>query len=527
MSDTGLDRDAGAGLRDEESELLLAARRVGTLLEHAAAQRPEATYARLQDGTVYTIGEVCRLVDETATELRAYGVGAGDRVAVGMSNSIDHVVAILALFSVDAVWLPLNPRLRGVPLTHVLSDCRPAYALIGEGSLTGAFVSSCGEIEPAVEPRWLGRILEQGVEVIALDHSDDVSDHPDGLRAVMYTSGTTGAPKGVMVTDALLLASVAGCLRVTECRPGDVFYIWEPIHHIGGAQVLLLPFAAEVSLALGPAFDRRSFWSDLAASGATHFHYLGGILQMLLKEPPSPAERSHAARIGWGAGATPEIWAECERRFGVALHECYGATETSSIVTVNTIGPEHGVGQPVPWFEIRVDPSDRASVGELQVRPRVEGLVTPGYWRNPAATAAATDGSWWRTGDLARTGECGEMHFIGRVADGIRVRGENLSAWQIESTFDTHPDVGKSAVVGVDSEYGEQDLLLFLQPTEGRAIDIPRLAHWAAERLPTLYQPRYAKIVDSFELTPSRRVRKTLLDRSLDDCVEFRSARSS
>lgn len=502
-------------------EDILSARDVASLLARAAVERRDAVYARLADGAEITIGELAALVDETARRLAGLGVDARSRVAVGMSNSVDHVVIIFSLYTLGAVWVPLNPKLRGLPLTHVLSDCLPTHALLEDGALPAAIDSSLLELSAPASARAVGRLLDRGIDVLALDIASDTGDAPAGLRAIMYTSGTTGAPKGVMVTDTLLLAAAAGCLRVTCALPGDVLYIWEPLHHIGGAQVLLLPLIEDLSLALGPAFDRRTFWRDVAAAGATHVHYLGGTLQMLLKEDPSAAERMHSVRIAWGAGATPQMWRECEERFGIVLHECYGATETSSVVTVNTHGATHGIGRPLPWFDIRLGGSWDEGGGELEVRPHIDGLVTPGYWRNPAATASARDGEWWRTGDLVSMSEDGAIRFVGRVADGIRVRGENLSAWLIESAFDAHPTIAKSAIVGVDSEYGEQDLLLFVQPVQGERVDIPELARWAAERLPSLYQPRYAKVVEEFELTPSRRVRKGMLDRDLSTSIDF------
>lgn len=502
--------------------------RVARILQRAVASHPDALYARLPDGVKVTIGEVGSLVDAYVEGMRGQGIDERSRVAVGMVNSLEHLVVILALYEIGSVWVPLNPRLKGIPLTHVLSECHPTHFLGETTGLRDHVQLSLAELGGSATMRPLDPVVGSSYSSVAsfvIELPEARIEQPEDLRAIMYTSGTTGPPKGVMVTDRLLLAAAAGCLRATQCEKADVFYLWEPIHHIGGAQMLILPLISDVSLAFGPAFNRKTFWSDVLATGATHIHYLGGVLQMLLKEPVNAAEKAHSVRIGWGAGATEEIWRESERRFGIRLHECYGATETSSVVTVNTTGPAEGIGYPLPWFDVRIDAGTGSVRGELEVRPKVQGLVTPGYWRNQTATEEARNGGWWRTGDLVAIEEDGgALMFLGRTADGIRVRGENLSAWQIESAFDSHPSVGKSAVVGVDSTYGEQELLLFLQAADGSTIDIPEIQEWAKERLPTLYQPRYLKIVESFELTPSRRVRKGLLDHGLQDSVLFRGS---
>lgn len=525
MSDDGATIDGGFGI--DRLTALLSLERVARLLPRAAAHRPEARYASLPDGSAVTVGELHARVEALAATLRSHGVGEGSRVAVGLVNSLEHVAVIFALAALGAVWLPVNPRLRGLPLSHLLSDARPTHLLGEGGDIRRELEASLAAVDPAASLQSLGRWgadPAHEIERVRYPEGAEALPQPADLRAIMYTSGTTGAPKGVMVTDALFLAAAAGCLRVTECRAGDVLYLWEPLFHIGGAQMVLQPLIADVALALGPGFDRRTFWRDVAASGATHIHYLGGVLQMLLKEPPSPAERAHAVRVGWGAGATPEVWGDIERRFGIRLHECYGATETSSFVSVNTGGAEQGIGHPLPWFEVRVDELPGVIGGELLVRPRIAGLVTPGYWCRPEATAAARADGWWRTGDLVELAADGHLRFLGRVADGLRVRGENLSGWQIEAAFDQHPAIAKSAVVGIASELGDQELLLFVQPAEGAALDLAELRSWASERLPSLYLPRYVKLVDAFELTPSRRIAKGALDRGEQGRIDFHAA---
>src|SRR5699024_4504583 len=231
----------------------------------------------------------------------------------------------------------------------------------------------------------------------------------------------------------------------------------------------------------------------------------------------TPEERDNCVRIAWGAGATREVWAACKDRFRFALHECYGMTEVSSIVTVNRDNPNGGVGVPFPWVEIATQGEERdasCSRGEILVRGRVDGMITPGYLGNPEATASSRDGAWFKTGDLGRIRN-ENLHFEGRNSDSIRVRGENVSAWQIESVFSLHPDVDRCAVVGVSAEVGEEEMLLVVTELEGKQISPAELIGWGEDRLARFQVPRYVKTIADMPLTPSQRISKHQLSRDL------------
>lgn len=484
---------------------------VSAALAAAVRATPGREYARTADGSL-TLAELATRVDHWDRLLAEQGIDSRSRVLVGLDNSIDHVAIIFAVLRRQALWIPVNPRLKGDSLIHLVQDSTPSHVLVEQGGAFAAALVDAGLVglvgtDLPTQPdgprirlyeREPGPVIDAGPDVVA----------------IMYTSGTTGPAKGVLVTDLMLRASALGVLHVAEPRPGDCFFVWEPIIHIGGAQVLLLPLFAELSIALTSRFSARNFWAEVAATRATHIHYLGGILSMLMRREPHPQEKQHQARIAWGAGADDDTITVCRERFGLEVRECYGMTETSSVSTSNRRGPGHGVGRPLPWLE--VDLADvNAGVGAIRVRGRRPGLITPGYLGNRAATETARDDGWWRTGDLGEWDPDGNLHFRGRGNDSIRVRGENVSAWQVETVFLRHPGITLCAAVGIKAEVGEQEIVLLVVP----AVDHPSTPQdwWAAaaDRLAPFQVPRWLCLVDALPMTPSQRVAKKqiVLDR--------------
>ena len=287
--------------------------------------------------------------------------------------------------------------------------------------------------------------------------------------------------------------------------------------------MLLFPLIAKVSLAISDGFSVSRFWHEVAESRATHIHHLGGILQMLLNQPISPIERQHRVRVSWGAGATRDSWHNAESRFGLTVHECYGMTETSSVITVNHQGHEYGVGFPLPWFDIRLSaPAETAETREIEVRELYPGLLTAGYLNNEVATRRSRRGEWFRTGDLGEIDGDGYLRFLGRANDSFRVRGENVSAWQVESVFAMHEDIDQCAVVAVAADVGEQELLLLMTAVSDVQLDVEKIAEWAEGRLPDFQIPRYMQVVIDFPLTPSKRVAKKEIVVDLDRVVDLR-----
>jgi len=335
----------------------------------------------------------------------------------------------------------------------------------------------------------------------------------------MYTSGTTGRPKGVVLSRAAQLAHGWFYGKdFVRLGPGEVAYTCLPLCHVTAMGFSLGCLLHGAAIAIDRAFNPFRFWNAIRRHEARAFPYLGAMLSMLASRPSRSDDATVPAVRAVGAGAPIGLWEAFERRFGLTLIETYGQSETASLWFMPPrAGSRIGtVGKPAPRFDAFMATDDGSAapggvVGEIMLRPHDPLLMTKGYFRDEAATAVTFRDGRYATGDAGSVDADGYYHWEGRLKDFIRRRGENISALEVEREALTHPAVKEAAAVGVPSGLGEEEVKLCVVLHAGATLAPGDLAAHLRGRLARFMRPRYIEVREDFPRTATQRIQKVRL----------------
>jgi carnitine-CoA ligase len=369
---------------------------------------------------------------------------------------------------------------------------------------------AAGQDPPAVNRLTFDDLLRQPPDA---DAAPDVD--PDSAAVILYTSGTTGPPKGVLLSHRANINLARHTTRLLEYTATDRLYSVFPLYH-SNARYCSVMAAIEVGadLVMHRKFSASRFWDICRENGITAFNYQGAMMSILHKQPPRLDDADNPVRLGFGAPCPPEIFADFERRFGIHLTEIYGSTEVSIVTDmppwdrkIGTAGNESEHYQ-VAVVDDRDEPVPAGTIGEIVVRPKKPGWMFDGYHQMPEATANSWRNLWFHTGDRGQLDDDGFLTFVDRVKDSIRRRGENISSWEIERVVGDHPDVAQVAAYGVPSALSEEEVMVAVVPRNGRPFDPAGLVDYCGDALTSFALPRFVRFVDALPMTPSQRVEK-------------------
>ena len=475
-------------------------RTIPQLLSDAAARDPDGLWIRADDVEL-TFAEAATAAGARAAALRAHGVRHGDLVALTARTTPAYLLTWLAITSVGAIAVPMNPSSSSAEFAGLLAQTRPKL-MITDHELRSEFESAALLLD----------VDELAGEPTALPTDEAVADD---VACLIPTSGTTGRSKLVAQTHRAYVMAGEGFPYWMQLSSTDRLMTSLPLFHINAqAYSTLGSLACGAGLILLPRFSASGFLDSARRHGATEFNAIGAMLEILMRQPERADDADNPLRLCYtGPAPERERQLEIEARFGIQIVVGYAMSESPygliwphgkrPFGTLGTVR-QHPVLGVVNEARVIDDDGNDTDRGELLLR---SPAVTPGYWEMPDETSAAIDADGWlRTGDVVTRDADGVFTFVTRKKEVLRRRGENLSPLEVEEALAAHPSVVECAVVGVPSELSEDEVKAFVVTT-GPA-DFAALRAWAAERLATFKVPRYWQQVATLPRTPTQRVAK-------------------
>jgi crotonobetaine/carnitine-CoA ligase len=470
--------------------------------------------------------EADRRADRVAAAFHALGISKGQRVAILLHNRVEYLDLWFGLSRIGAIQLPLNTAYKSLQLLHTLKRA-PVTAVVVEDALLPeleAIIDQIHEVKTLIvlgntKPRCKRNCLFlKDILNSAPTTTPPVAVSGADTGAIMNTSGTTGPSKGVRLSHAQQYILGRNIVRDMALSESDVYYNFFPLFHNTAQAMITLPvLLTGAKMVLVARFSTTRFWPDIRAHGCTAFYYIGEILRILLKSTHATDGAGTALRIGWGIGASAEDFAAFQTRHGVVLRSGYGSTEANVGVYLPHDNPKlTSVGRAIEGYEVRVagpqdDPLPPGKTGEILVRCVEPCAIMQGYDGDLEATVAAWKDLWFHTGDAGYLDADGNLHFVGRVKDGIRVRGENVSAFEVEAVMAQVAGVLEVAAIAVPGELGGDEMKLVVVAGAGSQLDAPTLIAHAQKHLPKYAVPRYVEFVTELPKTETNKVRKNVL----------------
>jgi crotonobetaine/carnitine-CoA ligase len=495
-------------------------------LQRAKDSVPDSVFLDF-GGDLYTYADVWSRSIRLAHGLEALGVGAGDRVVTVLDNNIDLVSFWFALGHLGAVWVPVNTAYKGEFLRHQMADSGARLAICEEDYLARVTAVVDGtEVARVLLRGDLPSELDASVPVEPLDEhrgTDDtafaIQPQPGDLACLIYTSGTTGPSKGCMISHNYLCNQGRQLNCWLPPAPGDVTWTCLPMFHTSALGTLASALLVQGRVAVAAQFSVSDFWPEIERSGATRAVLMAAIFPWVAHAPDSDAQKRCFGQLKaiTGVPITPEVRAIWQERFGVRYVNSFGYGQSEGVYLAYS--PET---DPAPLqscgriaeddFEVEIhgEAGQRlpdGEVGEIVFRPRKPNIMFAGYWKRPEATAEVWRDLWMHTGDLGRL-ENGYLFFVDRKKDYLRSRGENISSFEVERTFMTHPAVAEVAVHTVDAFVAEDAVKVTVVVRQGESIEMDQLCHWSIDNLPHFAVPRYFEARSDLPRTPNGRVQK-------------------
>ena len=496
---------------------------LGHLLEDAAIRHPDRNFV-LFEGQNITFERANQRSNQVANALCSLGLVKADRVAVMLPNGIEFPVVWLSIAKAGLTMVPTNTEYQAHDLEYTLADSG-ARCLVVHADYLSRIEKIKNKLSSLEFVLVVGGKKGDYVSYENLVNGQSTTYAIDGVSEkdivnIQYTSGTTGFPKGCMLTHRHWMVMGHYAKAGLEVRPDDVHFNAQPFYYGDPQWNIVFCLMVGVPLVLVPRFSVSRFWQTVVDNKVTFFYCLGTMPVMLLSRDPDDLEKNHFVRAVSCSGIPPNLHETIEKRFNCPWREGYGTTESGtdlleSFSNESCVGTG-SLGKPIASKQARVvsadgnDVSD-GEVGELITRGEP---IMVGYWNKPEATADVIRDCWFHSGDLFRKDNKGNYFIVGRIKDMVRRGGENISAAEVESVLVEHPKIQLVAIVPVPDEVRGEEVKAYILLADGEtenSVPPQEIIQFAKGRLAAFKVPRFVEYVRAMPMTPSERVEKRKL----------------
>lgn len=461
------------------------------------------------------------LVERVAGGLAAQGVTHGKRVHVVLANSPAFVALWLATARLGAVLVPCDPQSTAAEIRRQMERTEPVVGVCGSERADTYREGACGSCVVIVVDE--DDAVLPGLAPVDAPPTPPVDVAPHDPAAIMFTSGTTSAPKGVVITQANYAFAGDVMAAAAALDASDRQFVVLPLFH---ANAQYYSFASAISVGaavvLMPRFSATGYLEAAARHSVTHGSLFAAPMRMILAKDPPDVPGFAFRHVWYAQNVTNDQYEDLSRRFGCRPRQLYGMTETIPAVLTNPALGSIPAAMGLPSLGCRVelrapesdDPVPDGEAGEVVVGGERGTTLFAGYFEDEATTEAAFRSGWFRTGDLARLDADGFFHFEGRRGDVLKVAGENVSVVEVEAVLAEHPTVLEAAVVGAPDAIRDEVPIAFVVAAPGATIDVDELMAHCANHLVPSKRPRRIEVVEELPRTSVGKIRKFMLTAS-------------
>jgi carnitine-CoA ligase len=494
------------------SDLATAERTLPRVWDRRVRADPDSPFLWYPGRSSVSAGELDRSIATMAAGLHARGVQGGARVCLLMRNSPEMLEAMIALWRLGAVVVPLSPQLEGQLLTEKIEQVAPVLLLADSELVDRVPVELLAEgcllvnLAPGEQASEGGVVALEEIRRagVAAGEPPTIDVAPEAPALILFTSGTSGRSKGCVISHHYAVYYAWVFWRYMRYEASDTLYTCLPLNHCHALFASFWPAVlAGARVAISERFSASRFWREIADSEATACTAIGTMTSILLAREPEEHETQTKVRIAHVSADGALDMPRFEARFGFKTVTClYGSTEAMVFPPLLEMPPILGLIGPAPadWDVALMDERGYAlegvASGELVVRPRLAHTMFDGYYGLPEATLATRRGLWFHTGDLARRDGSGMYWFVGRSSDTIRRRGENVSSWEVERGIVQHPLVEEVAAFPLPSALSGNDVCVVVVPRSGSELDVASMAAHCEAVLPRYMRPDHIWVRD-------------------------------